>query len=189
MKKVIRYNKSKTYLLPLLSEQVNLDIRYAKDLINTYIFDNNNKYKDCIFILHRVTISSKEFTLYENKLLNSDLFIDLIDIDSQHSVYIFKFPEDYLYEYNKFKQGKYSEFGEDAKDLILSYWTSIHRNNISAVNFLLKLKQILHKDDKLRLQMQKDLKVNIPKDAELTDVMEKEYETINLSEYNTLVIK
>ncbi len=47
-----RFNKSKTYLLPLISEVLDLDIKFLPYLINTYLFDENNEYENCIFILH-----------------------------------------------------------------------------------------------------------------------------------------
>jgi hypothetical protein len=103
MAKQIRYNKSKTYLLPLLSEFIPFDFKYFFLLENTFIFDNMNKYQNSIYLLHKIILQNKNFTNYENKLLNNDLFQDLIDIDAEYSLYVFKFPREYLFEYEKFK--------------------------------------------------------------------------------------
>ena len=46
----VKYNKSKTYLLPLLSELVTLDKRFIGQLVNTYLFDMKGEYENCIFI-------------------------------------------------------------------------------------------------------------------------------------------
>ena len=38
----MKYNRSKTYLLPLLSELVELDKKFMPYLVNTYMYDNEN---------------------------------------------------------------------------------------------------------------------------------------------------
>jgi len=182
------YNKSKTYLLPLLSQEVYLDLKYFYFLQNTYIFDDMNKYKNCIYILHKTKFKDPQFTNYENKLLKNPYFLDLIDIEAEKSLYVLKFPKEYMHEYNMYIKGKYSQFGDDAKNLILSFWGEIHQNNVNAVTFLLKVKQILFRDGKLRRQMEKDLNVKLDKDAELGTSLEKESETFPLSEHNKSLI-
>ena len=185
----IRYNKSKTYLLPLLSELVQFEPMYFSNLENTYIYDDLDKYKNCIYLLHKTNFTNPQFTSYENKLLNNEYFADLIDVSQDTSLYIFNFPEEYLHEYNMFIEGKYSRFGEDAKNLILSFWGEIYQNNINAVNFLLKVKQILFKDDKLRRQLEQEIGISISPEAELTDKVDKKDETFLLSSYTDLTIK
>jgi len=176
----VRYNKSKTYLLPLLSELLDLDRKFFDNLVNTYIHDDIGKYENCIYILHDFSFRNPEFTKYENKLTSSEYFVDLYDIKDQ-VVYVFKFPEEYMHEYNKFSESKYSHFGVDAKELILAFYTDIFQGNLNAINFLLKLKQILFKEEKLRKQIENDLGVKISEDAELTDAIVHEEETLILS--------
>tara|TARA_R110000772_G_scaffold54130_1_gene123523 strand:- start:45080 stop:45640 length:561 start_codon:yes stop_codon:yes gene_type:complete len=176
----IKYNKSKTYLLPLLAELVNFDRKFFRYLVNTYIFDGEGQYKDCIFMLHDFSFKNPEFTAYEHKFIESELFVDLIDIGNQ-VLYIFKFPEEYLHEYKMFKLGKYSYYGEDAKEQILAFYTNIYKGNINAVEFLIKIKHILFKDEKLKRKIERELKVTLRDDAELTDIMKPENETYILS--------
>jgi hypothetical protein len=180
----LRYNKSKTYLLPLLSELLDLDKKFFDNLVNVYIHDDLNKYENCLYILHDFSFRNPEFTSYENRLTNNAYFVDLVDINNQ-VLYIFKFPEEYIHEYNKFQDGKYSEFGIDAKELILEFYTDIFQGNLNAVTFLLKLKQILFKDDKLKKQIEYSLGVELAENAELTDVMTLENETFKISKYMT----
>ena len=177
--KDIRINKSKTYLLPLISELVDLDLRFFKYLKNTYIFDSDNEYENCIFIYHEFNFKNPEFTAYEHKLIKNEYFVDLVDVDDK-VIYIFKFPEEYLHEYNCYINGKYSEFGVDAKELILTFWTRVYENNPNAIPFLIKVKQILFKDEKLKKIIENDLKVSLSNDAELGECMNKKDETINL---------
>tara|TARA_R110000822_G_scaffold73853_13_gene177631 strand:+ start:4180 stop:4752 length:573 start_codon:yes stop_codon:yes gene_type:complete len=181
----LRYNKSKTYLLPLLSELVEFDKKFFDNLVNVYIYDDLGKYQNCLYILHDFSFRNPEFTAYENRITRNEYFVDSIDINNQ-VLYIFKFPAEYMHEYNKFIEGKYSQFGVDAKELILEFYTNIFQGNLNAVNFLLKLKQILFKDIKLKKQIEHKLGVTLSDDAELTDVIEQGSETFSLSKHEQI---
>lgn len=178
----ILYNKSKTYLLPLLSEVLDLNIKFLPYLINTYMFEEDSELKDCIFILHDFNFKNPEFTHYEHKLTNNPLFVKHLDIDNK-VVYVFKFPEEYLPEYNNLMLSKYSEFGEDAKKLILRFWGEVYSGNSLGVNFLIKVKQILYKDSKLRERIEKNLGVKLDEDQELGDYVDLKNETFKIEEF------
>lgn len=178
----IKYNKSKTYLLPLLTEVVEFDRKFFSNILNTYVADDLGMYKNSLLIYHDFTFRNPEFTFYEHKLTNSQYFTDLIDIDNM-VLYVFRFPDEYMKEYNNFLEGKYSEFGNDAKELILTFYTHIYQNNLNAVGFLVKLRQILFKDSKLKEQLEKNLKINLPVNAELTDIPDLNKETFILSQH------
>lgn len=178
----IRYNKSKTYLLPLLSEIVGFDKKFFAHLNNVYMFEDTGEYKDCLLILHDFSFKVPEFTAYEHNMINNNLFVKLIDIDDK-VLYIFKFPDEYMYEYECLKNGKYSEFKFDAKELILDFFTDIYKGNPNAVPFLIKVKQILFKDEKLKKEIEESLQVSLPHNAELTDCIVIENETFELSKY------
>ena len=81
MTKKIKFNKSKTYLLPLLSEIVNLNTEFIPYLNNTYLCDNQNRYENCFYILHNFNVSDPKFTSYEHELINNELFVDMYDIN------------------------------------------------------------------------------------------------------------
>lgn len=182
MSNKIKSNISKTYLLPLLSELVDFDKKYHDNIVNTYITDDLGKYKDCLFILHKFSFKNPEYTRYENQLIKNECFVDLIDVGND-VLYIFKFPEEYMFEYNKFIAGKYSEYKNDAKELILNFFGEIYKGNINAVNFLIKVKQILFKDKKLKNKLELELGVKIPDNAELRSIINLDEETFNLSQY------
>ena len=187
-KKKLRFNKSKTYLLPLLSEVLDLNIKFLPYLINTYLFDENNEYENCICILHEFNFKNPEFTKYEHKLTNNELFVKHIDIDDK-VVYIFKFPEEYLNEYNCLLNSQYSKFGDDAKQLILRFWGEVYSGNSAGVNFLLKIKQILYKDLKLKERLQKELGVTLDSNQELGDYVNPHNEVLILTEVGGKVWK
>ena len=91
----MKLNKSQTYLLPLLSEIVPFKMDMIDFIENTYISDDESKYKDCLYVLHDFSFRHPEFTAYENSLTNTDAYVDLIDIGNQ-VLYIFKIPQSYL---------------------------------------------------------------------------------------------
>lgn len=184
----LKYTKSKTYILPLLSEVLDLDIKFLPQLINTYMFDENNEYENCIFLLHEFNFKNPEFTKYEHKLITNPLFIKHIDVGNK-VVYVFKFPEEYLNEYNCLLNSQYSKFGDDAKQLILRFWGEVYSGNSSGVNFLLKVKQILYKDSKLKERLQKDLNVVISNEQELGDYIDPHNEVLIISEVKELLCK
>jgi hypothetical protein len=80
-------------------------------------------------------------------------------------------------------ESRYSTFLEDAKKQILKFWTVIKGKQISGASFILKIKQILYKDKKLREEIEKNLGVKIADEAELGNFVELNSETINLNEY------
>jgi hypothetical protein len=175
----IRYNKSKTYLLPLLSDCIYLEKKYYKYLKNTYILDNLDLYNKSIYLMHDYDKMNNSIDNYEQNIIDNIYFHDLIQ-DKNKVIYVMKFPKKYINEYNLFLEGKYSHFSEEAKNVILSYYTELYAGNVNAINFLIKVKQILYKDEKLRKQIEDELGVHIDSNAELTDVIDLKYETINL---------
>ena len=54
---------------------------------------------------------------------------------------------------------------------------------IFVIQIILKIKQILYKDKKLKEEIEKNLGVKIADDAELGNFVEIDKETINLNEY------
>lgn len=177
----MRYNKSKTYLLPLLSELIDFDRKYMKFLVNTYMFEEKFEFEECFCILHDFPFKTPDFTEYEHRLINNNLFLKSVDIDNQ-VLYIFKFPEEYLPEYYHLYNGKYSLFGNDAKELILKFWHQVYIDNPNVIPFLIKTKQILYKDVKLKEKLEKELstpnsKIILSETAELCDLIDVDEET------------
>lgn len=182
----IKYNASKSYLLPLISELIDIDPRFINDLENTYMFDEHNEYHECLFIKFDYNFHNPEFTAYEHKLINNELFVKSIDVDNK-VVYIFKFPEEYLYEYYCLQNSKYSEFGKDAKELILDFWTTMYGKVPAGINAILKIKQILYKDVKLKKLIEEQLgsrkhPLVLTDDQELGELVVIKDETFKINE-------
>lgn len=182
-------NGSYTYLLPLLSEQVNLKKTLLTFVKNTYIFTNKNKDIGKFYILCEFNYSDESFTTLEKYLIDNELFITSYENNSE-ILYEYEFPDVYIYEQKTFIEGKYSEFKQDTKDLILSFWSGLFGHIPSFVTgVLLKIRQILDKDPKLRTKLIKDLKVYIDKDAELGNKIELINETYSFKEKKEINLK
>lgn len=175
----LKYNVSKTYLLPLISEVIGVETKFINYLENTYMFDENNEYPECFFIKHEFSFKNPEFTSYEHRLIDNQYFVKLIDIGSD-VIYIFKFPEEYLKEYYYLQNSRYSEFGDDAKKLILKFWTEIYGKVPAGINLILKIKQILYKDEKLKKQIEEKLYVKLDLYSELGEKVEVSNETFRI---------
>jgi len=185
----IKYNKSKTYLLPLMSEVLELEIKFMPYLLNTYMHDEEHDYQDCLFILHQFNFKNPEFTAYEHRLTSNPLFLKHIDIGDK-VVYVFKFPEEYMKEYNYFYNSQYSKFGEDAKELILRFWGEVYSGNQLGIPFLQKVRQILYKSNKLKEKIEKELstdkhKVTLDDNQELGEYIDEKNETFKLEEFES----
>lgn len=183
-------NFSYTYLLPLLSEQVDLKKTILTFVTNTYVTTNKDTELGKFYIICKFNYSDLNFSKLEDILISNDLFITSYDIGEQ-VLYEFKFPDVYKFEQRMFIQGKYSQFEDDSKKLILKFWSELYGHIPSFVsNTLSKIRQILNKDNKLRVKMNRELNINIEKGSELgnkVDVKEetfefpKEKEKINLN--------
>lgn len=181
------YNLSKTYLLPLVSELIDINPKFINNLDNTYLFDEENEHDECFYILQSFSFKNPEYTSYEHELTNSSLFVKYIDLGSK-VLYIFKFPEEYLPEYYAFQRGEYSKFGEDAKELINKFWKSIYGKQLGAKVVLDKVSQILYKDPILKAVIEERLSTERSKvvlgDSELGEMMSKSSETYRKMTYS-----
>lgn len=178
----MKKNYSYTYLLPLLSEQIDIQKSILINTVNTFLFTNKSGDETKFFILCSFDYSNTEFGENESRLTNNDLFVTSHEIDDK-ILYEYNFPEGYEKERDLFIQGKYSLFGDDAKELILRYWSELYGHIPSFVTgTLLKIKQILYKDEKLREKMSKELKTKIHRDSELGNKIDEEKETFFFNE-------
>lgn len=171
-------NKSKTYLVPLLDTEVNVE--YPKLLVNSYISDYT------ISLMYEYSSHTtltengrKGFPVYEEYLVNHVNFLDKCDItlnDLPCVIYTFLFPNKFYPEYDKFCEGRFSEFSEEAKRIILKF---LHKNYPSAGQVLMNVKHILYKDESLRKNLSENLGVEIHKSLELSskpDLNKEKYE-------------
>ena len=171
-------NRSKTYLLPLLLEFFHFPDNIMNNFINCYVLDKENIHERCIYLLFKYDIKNPEFTKFEYQLSKTLGYERHYDLKNNLILYVLNFPKEYLAEYYHFINGKYSLYQKDAKQIIIS---NLSRNNAPR-EIMIKVNQILNKDVKLKLELQKSLNVLLSDDDELGEIMNKRLETININE-------
>jgi len=163
-------NKSYSYLIPLLNEYCKIDGDYYVMLDNVYTHHFGGDVGNIIIISY-LSNDNEGFLAYIQELKANEYCQDYIEEDDTASI-VFKFPDEYLHEYNCYQRGKFSEFRQEAKDLIVKYILDIHKYKDAD-----RVKRVLDKDELLRKDLEKRLALTIDKDMELSSIPDKILET------------
>ena len=125
----IQKNKSRTYMLPMIDDVVELD--FYDLLLNTYLsFENGDE----VFCILYKWDSNKLFTKYEGKLMSANLFIGHEDYGDK-VLYKFKLSKNMLIERELFMKGDYKNFSKHHKYLIDNFFTNkVKAKNIKDIN-------------------------------------------------------
>lgn len=156
------------YILPLLSLNKS-SFRDSKNFINSYLTPD---LQYVIVELHSACDG------YANHLHYVTDYID----DSGKTVVIFKLPQEWRATAAKFKDGKYSQFSSEAKQIIksksgLNYRLPDGNGKFRSAKKLLAL----DRDEDLRADLEKILGVRLPKDAELVSIpSESEFKSLGI---------
>ena len=179
-KPTTKYNKSKTYLLPLLTNAI--EVNFTHLIINCFIKFNKNigKIEYPFAILYDTTgfDGFSEFDEYDLYLMGHPLFFKSYIVNDDFKLYVFNFPEEFQRDYNMFKEGKYSKFGNEAKALIVSY---------SAVEYkypplIQDISGVLWKHASRKKKIEMDLGVTLPPETELASIIVYEDETFKFKD-------
>jgi hypothetical protein len=168
-------NKSRTYIVPLLNEYIEI---HKSLLIDTYLYDINKSELNLnringIYILFKWS-DNNVHKLYEQKLLNSELLKIHYDIDVDSYMVYLEFPKEIQSEVDKILEGKYSELTIESKQVILKYW------NLGIVS---DLYGVLLKTEKRRKKLEEELNVKIKSDAELASIIDVSQEIFDKNNY------
>ena len=159
VQKRMMFNKSYTYILPMLSTKV--DIVKAQ-LANAFIGSEEfSGYDNHIFLLYKY-IGNPRFIEYEDYLEHSPLFVAKYDPDKYHVMFIFDVPKDYQDCYDLFKKGKYSKFPQSYKIQILSFHNILNEEH--------KVAKVLYRHPDLKEDLEDRLNVSLPRDSEVSSV-------------------
>lgn len=157
------YNRSLVYLMPCLLQHLTVKKDY---LVDSYLFNGKEDDDPKILLKYKWFTGMTEFEL---EMTQSPLFVDAIDLDEEHIVFVFLIPGEFIKDYYAFIEGKYSELSKKLQENIQSYW----RADSSSM-----LYKVLKKDETLREEMSKELGCSIPKSAELSSIPNKQEETL-----------
>lgn len=165
------YNKSRTYILPLICARLDISHQYCG---NTYLYtyDDFDKYQ--LYVEH-VFGEDVDIEEYNNKLSKTKtLDVVVLDEHKRKYLYCFKLDNDFKDTYDKFVSGKYSKISNVDKNIILSYWTDVYAGTQRP--FINKLRNILNRAPSLREELETKLNVKLKKDAELSSIIDIENE-------------
>jgi len=184
MGKGFNVNKSKSYILPLFDEYLNL--KYIQDIVNTYLYIEGEDKIPRFSILYKFNpefdfIKEEEsgYIFYETELINNSFFVKKIDIDD-YTLFVFDIPKDLMYEYSCFLEGKYSWYRKHHKMTIINFLNKNFPQVPQVVNTII---QVLNKSDSLKLNLEKQLNTTIPDDVELSSKIVLEEETFKTSDF------
>jgi hypothetical protein len=169
-------NKSKTYLLPLISKDVSIEFDYL--LINTYIKFNRNIDIDYPFGLLYEIENTDAWNEYNDYLTLNPLYHTSHLAGCDKKLFIFRFPEKYFREYTLFKEGKYSQFDTEAKSLIISYSALAYKYP----PLIEDLTGVLFRHKSRRIKIEKELGMSIPESCELASRISYDNETFYFNE-------
>lgn len=130
-------NKSRTYFLPLVDEQVNF--KFDESMLNTYLSCEEG---DDIFCVMYRWSSDPEFLRFEGEMMKNHLYVGHSDYGDR-VVYKFRLSRLMKIEREKFIKGEYTLFSEENKDLIYHRLIKIGASNH------LRIAQILSADEPL----------------------------------------
>lgn len=177
MIETLSLNRSKTYLYPLLLEFFNLPDNIAHNFINCFVLDVKMLHTGCIYLLYNYDVKNREFIKFEYELSRTDGYIKHYDLKNNNILFVLKFPEEYMYEYNCYIDSEYSKYKTDAKNIILRYY----KNKVSSVIYN-RLNGILNKSPELKIELEKRLGVSLSNESELGEIVDVIAETIDIED-------
>tara|TARA_R100000700_G_scaffold41277_1_gene61206 strand:+ start:946 stop:1713 length:768 start_codon:yes stop_codon:yes gene_type:complete len=163
--------KSSTFILPMLGGKRRLFF-WNTLLMNAFVGIEDKK--DCIVLLYKFSMDPL-FLKFEKAIKTFNNFLEKIDIDPYHVLFIFNIPKIHVKNYNKLKQGKYSELDEDYKlDILEFHDFSFKKGQVA---------QVLWKSEKRRKAMEKALNADIDPESELLTAIDFDKEIYDLEIY------
>jgi len=178
-------NKSLAYVVPLILKDGDKTLNFtttksfpANHFYNSYIF--NSKYPDgvnTVYLAYKKSLNPI-FDIMEKKLIN-DNFIRRDEYPGLY-VYSFKIPSLFIEDFKKFKEGKYSQMSEMAKNKILnSFDLTVNNQTMKESNLV----QVLYKSDILKKQIEEKLNITLSSSAELSSIIDFHSETFIQENY------
>lgn len=183
----IERNKSTTYFLPVFNEIV--PIKYFNLLKNSYFwYDDFSKDTFCLLYKFNGRITGelshrKGFTVYEQELRSNVNYVGECDY-GEYVVYIFSLPDELIELKYTLLKGKYSLIPEDFKQIIIQFLFQYYGAFDASV-----IKQVLYKDDEFRFNLGEQLGITMPKDSELSSIIDIEKELFSNYVIETKIYK
>lgn len=193
---MIKQNLSTKFLLPFIGGK---SYKETRDIKNVYIKDTvkGNEYQNHLFCL--VDRRDEIYEFLKARLTSYALY----EIDYEYADYqmfVFRFPDEYDYVIDLFKEGMYSHFPEEYKSRILRYYSGKNSkipilsyiaetdklNSYNFIEFSSYIKNVLYPSDLLYERYDNLLEMNFPRTVELCKVPEENEEVFSEETLKTL---
>ena len=161
-----RLTKASRFILPMLgNNETNMyNIRYDSNYVNCYVGTKEEGYMNNIYLVYRFS-GTQEYRLFEETLKLHPKFDTMIDIDSQHVMYVFNMDEEDKENFEYFKLGKYSKFTNKYKKKILNFIEdpfSVNENNVKGT----LIYGVIYKTNSQKLRIENQIGQSISSDLE-----------------------
>lgn len=182
-------NYSHTYVMPIMSQWINLSEKYQKNIINTYLFSNREMsigkfYIECNFNYKNVNFSEDEKTFTDNEVYYKSYSVE------NNVLYEYNIPKEYHKDILHFVNGEYSKLSKDYKMQVKKYWIELYGNTPNFITTTIRsFEDIFNKTDSYRLRMEKDLNIKIKPGSELGSKIDIEEETFEFKEDNKITLE
>lgn len=160
-------NKSYIFLPPMLElDPVFMQLHL---LLNTYLINEDlPNIKNSLFLHYEYQDLEGSFARLENNLKGSPHFRGSYDPDKYTTMFYFHIPEIFYMDYLIFLNSKYSQLSEEVKKKILKFY-SLGRNS--------QVYKVLYRDEQRRRELEEELDVILPEDAEIASAVDFTKET------------
>lgn len=169
--KTCERTKSSMFIMPLLGGKRTLWF-YDKALVNAFM-GIENEFEDKIVLLYKI-YQDPLFTKFLDIIQRFRSFYELRYLDNHHLLVIFNVPTKAQKNFDRFKNGKYSELSKLYKLKILEY----HKMEVGGV-----VGQILFKSPNRKKKIEKMIGMEIPDDAEVYSIPNLKTELFNIKHY------
>ena len=158
-------NKTSIYLLPMIGSVYNDFVSNSfpkSNYISCYLKDATLPDDDKVNNSEKILIQYKfsgdlNFIEFEKKLMSNENFEFYYEIDKYHTMYVFKIPELWISDYNKFKEWKPSSFSQEYKNKVKFFYKLTNDHIIC---------KVLNKDESLFKQLDDTVGEKVPRNLE-----------------------
>jgi hypothetical protein len=114
--------KASRFIMPMLrtDTQTQTSMKYNEHFVNCYVGTEGEGYMNQIYLVYRFG-GDLHYQKFEEELKRHPKFDRVIDPDHHHVIYVFNMSMEDKIEFEKFKEGKYSEFSNKYKKQILKF--------------------------------------------------------------------
>lgn len=168
--------KATRWIMPMIriDNQTQTSMKYKHNFVNCYVGTKEEGYMDNFYLVYRFS-GDVDYVRFEEELKNHPKFSNVVDLDHQHTMYIFDMNEEDKFNFNKFKNGEYSKFTDKYKKQILNF--TINPVDITSSNMEDTITYgVLYKTDRQRKRIENIIGQKLDKNLEYYSIPEEDEE-------------